>query len=63
MRVHSVSNEVMMKLSASSKLIAEWDSACCATRGTVRRKHFLKRRIGNLGRRSTLAPGASLKGV
>jgi NTE family protein len=64
MRVHYVSNEVMTKLSASSKLIAEWDSLCML-RDERRRsaEAFLKYRGDDVGRRSTLDLDVLLKGV
>jgi len=64
MRVHSVSNEVMTKLSASSKLIAEWDFFCMLRdEGRRSAQTFLKRHVDDLGRRSTLALDVLLKGV
>jgi NTE family protein len=55
MRVHSVSNEVMTKLGASSKLITEWDFLCMLRdEGRRSAQAFLKRCADDLGRRSTL---------
>jgi hypothetical protein len=43
MRVHSVTNEIMIGLDASSKLIAEGiSSACCATRAAAQHGPFWK---------------------
>jgi NTE family protein len=64
MRVHSVSNEVMTKLNASSKLIAEWDFFCMLRdEGRRAAQAFLTRRADDLGRRSTLDLDVLLKGV
>ena len=64
MRVHSVSNEVMTNLSASSKLIVEWDFLCMLRdKGRRSAQAFLKRSIDDLGRRSTLDLDVLLKGV
>jgi NTE family protein len=64
MRVHSVSNEVMTKLSASSKLITEWDFFCMLRdKGRCAAQAFLKNRAGDLGRRSTLDLDVLLEGV
>jgi NTE family protein len=64
MRVHYVSNEVMTQLSASSKLIAEWDFLCLLRdKGRHAAQAFLKRHVDDLGRRSTLDVDVLLKGV
>jgi NTE family protein len=64
MRVHSVPNEVMTELSASSKLIAEWDFFCMLRdKGRSAAQEFLKRRADDLGRRSTLDLDVLLAGV
>jgi NTE family protein len=64
MRVHYVSNEVMTKLSASSKLIAEWDFLCMLRdKGRQSAQAFLKRCAGDLGSRSTLDLDVLLEGV
>jgi NTE family protein len=64
MRVHYVSNEVMTKLSASSKLIAEWDFFCMLRdEGRRSAQTFLKSCADDLGRRSTLDLDALLEGV
>jgi NTE family protein len=64
MRVHYVSNEVMTQLSASSKLIAEWDFLCLLRdKGRHAAQAFLKRHADDLGRRSTLDLDVLLKGV
>jgi NTE family protein len=53
MRVHYVSNEVMTKLSASSKLIAEWDFFCLLRdEGRRSAQAFLEHHAEDLGRRS-----------
>jgi hypothetical protein len=64
MRVHYVPNQVMTQLSASSKLIAEWDFFCLLRdRGRHTAQAFLKRYVDDLGRRSTLDLDVLLKGV
>lgn len=64
MRVHYVSNEVMTKLSASSKLITEWDFLCMLRdEGRRSAQAFIERRGDDLGRRSTLDLDVLLKGV
>jgi len=64
MRVHYVSNEVMTKLSASSKLIAEWDFLCMLReKGRHSAQAFLKRCGNDLGFRSTLDLDILLEGV
>ena len=55
MRVHSVTNEIMKELSASSKMIAEWDFLCLLRdKGRASAQSFLEQHVDNLGRRSTL---------
>jgi NTE family protein len=64
MRVHFVSNEVMTKLSASSKLIADWDFfSMLRDEGRRSAQAFLKRSANDLGRRSTLDLDVFLEGV
>lgn len=64
MRVHAVSNEVMTKLSASSKLIAEWDFfRMLRDEGRRAAQAFIKCRADDLGRRSTLDLDVLLAGV
>jgi NTE family protein len=64
MRVHCVSNEIMTKLSASSKLITEWDFFCTLRdKGRRAAQAFLKNCAGDLGRRSTLDLDVLLGGV
>ena len=54
MRVHSVTNEIMKELSASSKMIAEWDFLCLLRdKGRASAQSF-EQHVDNLGRRSTL---------
>jgi NTE family protein len=64
MRVHSVTNDIMTELSASSKLIAEWDFFCLL-RDAGRRsaETFLQQHADNLGCRSTLDLDVLLEGV
>ena len=55
MRVHSVTNEIMIGLDASSKLIAEWDFFCLLRdKGRRSAQAFLESHTEDLGRRSTL---------
>jgi len=64
MRVHSVANEIMTGLNASSKLIAEWDFLCLLRdEGRRSAQAFLQRHAGNLGQRSTLDLEVLLEGV
>jgi NTE family protein len=64
MRVHYVPNEVMTQLSASSKLIVEWDFFCLLRdKGRHAAQAFLKRHVDDLGRRSTLDLDVLLKSV
>ncbi|MBV8651591.1 MAG: patatin-like phospholipase family protein [Alphaproteobacteria bacterium] len=54
MRVHSVPNEIMTELSASSKLIAEWEFFCLLRdEGRRSAEAFLDDHAADLGRRST----------
>ena len=64
MRVHSVTNEIMTELDASSKLIAEWDFFCLLRdKGRRSAQAFLDRHTDDLGRRSTLDLDVLLEGV
>jgi NTE family protein len=55
MRVHSVTNEIMAELNASSKLIAEWEFlSLLRDKGRSSAQAFLDRHVEDLGRRSTL---------
>jgi NTE family protein len=64
MRVHTVTNEVLMEFSASSKLIAEWGFFCMLRdEGRRSAQDFLDRNANDLGRRSTLSLDALLQGV
>jgi NTE family protein len=55
MRVHSVTNEILKGLNASSKMIAEWEFLCLLRdKGRASAQSFLERHVENLGRRSTL---------
>src|SRR5215470_2854098 len=64
MRIHSVTNEIMTELTASSKLIAEWDFFCLLRdKGRRSAQAFLERHSENLGRRSTLDLDVLLEGV
>src|SRR5262245_19053783 len=64
MRVHSVANDIMTELNASSKLIAEWDFFCLLREQGRRSAHaFLERHTDDLGRRSTLDLDVLLEGV
>jgi NTE family protein len=64
MRVHSVTNDIMTELTASSKLIAEWDFFCLLRdKGRHSAEAFLERHGENLGRRSTLDLDVLLQGV
>jgi NTE family protein len=54
MRIHSIATELMTKLNASSKLIAEWDFLCMLRdEGRGSAQSFLERHADDLGRRST----------
>ena len=64
MRVHSVTNEIMKELSASSKMIAEWDFLCLLRdKGRASAQSFLVQHVDNLGRRSTLDLDVLLQSV
>lgn len=64
MRVHSIRNEIMTQLSASSKLIAEWDFFCMLRdEGRRSAQTFLECHGEDLGRRSSLDLDGLLKGV
>jgi NTE family protein len=64
MRIHSVSNDIMAGLSASSKLIAEWDFLCMLRdAGRQSADTFLQRHGADLGKRSTFDLDALLQGV
>jgi NTE family protein len=64
MRVHSVTNEIMAQLDASSKLIAEWDFFCLLRdKGRFSATLFLDRYADDLGHRSTLDLDVLLQGV
>jgi NTE family protein len=64
MRVHSIRNEVMTELNASSKLIAEWDFFCLLRdKGRRSAQAFLERHAEELGQRSTLDLDILLEGV
>jgi NTE family protein len=64
MRVHSVTNDIMTELTASSKLIAEWDFFCLLRdKGRRSAQTFLERHADNLGHRSTLDLDILLEGV
>jgi NTE family protein len=55
MRVHSVTNEILKGLNASSKMIAEWEFLCLLRdKGRASAQSFLEQHVENLGRRSTL---------
>jgi NTE family protein len=64
MRVHSVTNDIMMGLNASSKLIAEWNFFCLLRdKGRHSAQCFLDSHTDDLGRRSTLDLDVLLEGV
>ena len=64
MRVHQVGNEIMTELSASSKLIAEWDFFCLLRdEGRRSAQEFLDRHAEDLGRRSTFDLDVLLESV
>ncbi len=64
MRVHSVNNDIMMELNASSKLIAEWDFFCLLRdKGRRSAQAFLDSYTEDIGRRSTLDLDILLEGV
>jgi NTE family protein len=43
MRVHRIASDIMVQLGYSSKLIAEWNSACCVTKGAARHRRSSRR--------------------
>jgi NTE family protein len=64
MRVHRVTNEIMTELSASSKLIAEWDFFCLLRdEGRRAAQAFLEADAKHLGQRSTFDLDDLLEGV
>lgn len=64
MRVHRVTNEIMMELDASSKLIAEWDFFCLLRdKGRRSAQIFLEQHAYDLGRVSSLDLDVLLEGV
>jgi NTE family protein len=64
MRIHRISTEMMTQLSASSKLIAEWDFLCMLRdEGRRSAQAFLDRHADDIGERSTLDLDALLTGV
>ncbi len=64
MRIHRISSDLMTALSASSKLLAEWEFLCML-RDEGRRAAgvFLDRHGADIGRRSTLDLDALLEGI
>jgi NTE family protein len=64
MRIHRVASEMMVRLSASSKLLAEWDFLCMLRdEGRRSAQAFLDAHGDDLGRRSTLDLDILLEGV
>jgi NTE family protein len=64
MRIHRVTNEIMTELSASSKLIAEWDFFCLLRdEGRRAAQVFLDAHAEHLGQRSTFDLDDLLEGV
>lgn len=64
MRIHRISTEMMTELSASSKLIAEWQFLCMLRdEGRRSAEAFLESHQQDIGVRSTLDLEALLKGV
>ncbi|HXW70963.1 MAG TPA: patatin-like phospholipase family protein [Methylocella sp.] len=64
MRIHIVSNEVMTRLGASSKLNAEWPFlSFLRDEGRKAAQTFLRTHAQDLGRRSTLDLDAFLEGI
>ena len=64
MRIHRISTEMMTELSASSKLIAEWQFLCMLRdEGRRSAQAFLESHQQDVGVRSTLDLEALLKGV
>ena len=63
MRIHRISSEMMTALSASSKLLAEWDFLCMLRdEGRRSTQEFLDRHGADIGTRSTLDLDALLEG-
>jgi len=64
MRIHRVTSEMMSQLSASSKLLAEWDFLCVLRdEGRRSAQAFLDAHGDDLGRRSTLDLDILLEGI
>jgi NTE family protein len=64
MRIHRVASEMMTALSASSKLLAEWDFLCMLRdEGRSAAEGFLDRHGDDIGARSTLDLDALLEGI
>jgi len=64
MRIHRVSSDMMTSLSASSKLLAEWEFLCMLRdEGRRAAGEFLDRHGDDVGKRSTLDLDALLEGT
>lgn len=64
MRIHRISSELMTELSASSKLLAEWEFLCMLRDGGRRAAEaFLASHGDDIGKRSTLDLDALLEGI
>jgi NTE family protein len=64
MRIHRISSEMMTELSASSKMIAEWDFLCMLRdEGRRSTQAFLERHEGDIGARSSFDLDVHLQGV
>ena len=64
MRIHRISSEMMTSLSASSKLLAEWEFLCMLRdEGRRAAEEFLDRHGADIGERSTLDLDALLQGT
>lgn len=64
MRIHRISSETMTSLSASSKLLAEWDFLCMLRdEGRRSASDFLRLSGSQIGTRSTLDLDALLEGI
>ena len=64
MRIHRISTEMMTTLSASSKLLAEWEFLCLLRdEGRRATQEFLDRQGTDIGARSTLDLDALLEGT
>jgi NTE family protein len=64
MRIHRISTQMMTELSASSKLIAEWDFLCTLRdEGRRSAQAFLDRHERDVGVRSTLDLDVLLEGI